>query len=401
MKSSLTTIFMSVIFSSTVFAAPAAKSFILSDKELLDEANIKPLYIDEATGIAMAKISSLQQTILLRKSHEKGRCGGFELLSDDATQKDLDHAVSLINARRAIDNKEMKKGFRALEARSSVSEAIADVSEAKIKEWVDWLSSFESRYHKGPTPNKHVEALQAKLDEELKAYPELGATTSLVSHVKTTQKTLRLTIPGKSKADEIVGMGAHLDSITSSFIGFPTGGRSPGSDDDASGSASILEALRHILKQAPYERTLEFYWYAGEEAGLLGSAELAQSYKSEGRKMAGVLQLDMTLYPGSGSGNIASINDYTSPEMRAMLLEFNRLYLGVNIIDDKCGYACSDHASWYKNGYPTLMPTEATFHQMNKKIHSKDDVVNSSSSFEHAAIFSKIAIAFASHLGNP
>lgn len=400
MKSALIP-FMSILFSASLWALPTGKAFILSDKEMLDEAKIKALYIDEETGLAAAQISTFQQSILLRKSHERGRCGGFEMLDNTFTQKDFQKSVGLINARKALDNKEMKKGFRKLKSRPSVNEAISEVSEVKIEEWVKWLSAFETRYHKGPTPNKHVEALQAKLNEELKRYPALGASTSLVSHVKTPQKTLRLTIPGKSLATEIVGLGAHLDSITSNFIGMPSAGRSPGSDDDASGSSSLLEALRLLLDQAPFERTIEFYWYAGEEGGLLGSAELAETYKNEGKKMAGVLQLDMTLFAGNGDGSIASMTDYTSPEMRAMLSEFNRLYLNVNIIEDKCGYGCSDHASWYKQGYPTLMPTEATFRQMNKKIHTKDDVVSSSSSFAHAAIFSKIAIAFADHLGNP
>jgi leucyl aminopeptidase len=392
---------VSLLFSASLWALPSGKLFVLSDKEMLDEAKIKALYLDEQTGLAAAQISTLQQSVLIRKSHERGRCGGFELLDNTFTQNDFQKSVSLINARKSLDEKEMKRGFRRLKARSSVNEAISEVSEAKIEEWIKWLSAFETRYHKGPTPNKHVEALQAKLNEELKRYPALGATTSLVSHVKTPQKTLRLTIPGKSLASEIVGMGAHLDSITSNFIGMPGAGRAPGSDDDASGSSSLLEALRHLLDQAPFERTIEFYWYAGEEGGLIGSAELAQTYKNEGKKMAGVLQLDMTLFAGSGTGSIASMTDYTSPEMRALLSEFNRLYLNVNIIEDKCGYGCSDHASWYKQGYPTLMPTEATFKQMNKKIHTKDDVISSTSSFAHAAIFSKIAIAFADHLGNP
>jgi len=393
--------FMSVIFTASLWASPAANTFILSDQEMLEAANIKALYIDEETGLAAAKISSFQQNILLRKSHERGRCGGFELLSNDFSQKDFSKSVSLLNARKAMDAKELKAAPRRLKSRPGVVEAIEAVSETKIQEWVDWLSAFPTRYHKAPQPNVHVEALQAKLNEELKKFPALKASTELVAHTKTPQKTLVLRIPGTTKADEIVGMGAHLDSIVSSFIGMPSSGRSPGSDDDASGSSSLLEALRHLLAQAPFERTIEFYWYAGEEGGLIGSGELAATYKAQGKKMAGVLQLDMTLFAGNGTNTIASMTDYTSPEMRALLTEFNRLYLNVNIVEDKCGYGCSDHASWYKNGFPTLMPTEATFRQMNKKIHTKDDVVSSTSSFQHAAIFSKIAIAFASHLGTP
>jgi hypothetical protein len=37
---------------------------------------------------------------------------------------------------------------------------------------------------------------------------------------------------------------------------------------------------------------------------------------------------------------------------------------------------------------------------MNHNIHTEADVIDSKSSFEHAAIFSKIAVAFVSHLAN-
>ena len=398
MKTRLSVTIGSFLFTSLLLAAPN-KKLVLTDINLLEQAKIKPLLVDEATGIATAEVSGLQESMLIRKSHENGRCAGFELLDNNFSKVDFKKVISQINARKQMDEKELKS-FRRLRSRSAVSEAISNVSPANIKGWVDWLSAFGTRYHKGPKPNDHVVALQARLDEELKKYPSLKASTSLLSHTSTGQKSLRLTIPGKTRPEEIVAMGAHLDSINMGFLG-PTNGKAPGSDDDASGSASILEALGHILQMAPYDRTIEMFWYAGEEAGLLGSKEIAASYKSESKKVVGVLQLDMTLYPGSGGNNIASMTDYTSPEMRNLLTEFNRLYLNVNIIDDKCGYGCSDHASWYKNGYPTLMPTEATFNQMNKQIHGVNDTVNSGSSFEHAAIFSKIAIAFASHLANP
>jgi leucyl aminopeptidase len=395
----------SFLLSSILFGGGVEKKLILSDLALLERAKIKPLYKDEATGLAVAKISTLQESILVRRSHEHGRCGGFELLSENAEQStfganDFAKAVAQINSRKSIDEKEMKS-FKHLKARTTVADAIGDVSEAKIKEWVVWMSSYRTRYHKGPTPNEHVVALQGKLDEELKNYPALKATTSLIEHTSTKQKTLRVTIPGSTHPDEIVVLGAHLDSINVGFIGTPTNGPAPGSDDDASGSASNLEALAHLMKMAPFDRTLEIFFYAGEEGGLLGSKEVAADYKSKNKKVVGVLQLDMTLFPGSGKGNIVSMTDFTSPELRNLLSEINRLYLNVNILEDKCGYACSDHASWYKNGYPTLIPSEATFAQMNHAIHSADDVINSGSSFEHAAIFSKIAIAFAAHLANP
>jgi len=402
------------LFSISLYAHPL--KVVLTEASLLDEAKIEKLYFDSQTGLAVARVNSFQEGILSRKSHEQGRCGGFETLKviDSAqiksfekefSKSDFQKSIDQINHRKKVDSVEEsnllngKSLQRRFKKRRSVSDAIAQIDASKVKGWVDWLSSFPTRYHKSSSPNKHVVALKDRLDQEvLSNYPQLKVETTLIQHTTTPQQTLRLRIPGTSKSEETVVLGAHLDSIKMGFFGADAAGRSPGSDDDASGSASLLEALRLVLKAAPFERSVEFFWYAGEEAGLLGSAEVAKSYNSSGRKVVGVMQLDMTLFAGSGKGKIASMTDYTSPELRQLLANINSQYVGVEIVDDKCGYGCSDHASWYKNGFPTLMPTEATFNQMNKKIHTSDDAVNSSSDFDHAATFSKFAVAFVDHL---
>jgi leucyl aminopeptidase len=141
-------------------------------------------------------------------------------------------------------------------------------------------------------------------------------------------------------------------------------------------------------------------WYAGEESGLLGSAEIAESYKTAGRNVIGVLQLDMTMFPGDGEGKIASINDFTSAWLRDYVKAINTTYIGVEILDDKCGYGCSDHASWHRRGFPAVMPTEAKFNSMFKDLHTPRDVISPVMSFTHSLVFSKIALAMALDLGN-
>jgi leucyl aminopeptidase len=374
---------------------------ILSEASRLEALKINPLYKDEESGLAIARISSLQESLLIRKSHQEGRCGAFELLgmgNKSFARNDFQEILEGLKQRQLKDSRSMKS-YKSIAPTPQIRAAVEAVSGNNIQEWVKWLSAYPTRFHRAPEPNKHVVDLQKRLDQMLAVYPHLGASTELVEHKNTPQKTLVLRIPGKSSS-EIVGMGAHLDSINSGFIGMPTNRPAPGADDDASGSATLLEALRILLPMAPFNKSVEFFWYAGEEGGLIGSAEIAADYKTKAKNVVGVLQLDMTLFAGSGANNIASMTDFTTPSLRALLNEINEHYLGVNIIEDKCGYGCSDHASWYRNGFPTLMPTEATFRQMNKKIHTSDDVINASSSFDHSVIFGKIAVAFASHLAD-
>ena len=64
---------------------------------------------------------------------------------------------------------------------------------------------------------------------------------------------------------------------------------------------TILEAMRVLLGDATIAaggaaQTLEFHWYAGEEAGLLGSADIFSQYADDGEVVKAMLQQDMTGY---------------------------------------------------------------------------------------------------------
>jgi leucyl aminopeptidase len=104
---------------------------------------------------------------------------------------------------------------------------------------------------------------------------------------------------GKRANTSIVVLGAHLDSANYQFPLLPA----PGADDDCSGTVSILEAF-HILAQtgyAPSDGAVDFHWYAGEEAGLLGSRDIAEYYRESGRTISAMLQLDMTAFVAHNS----------------------------------------------------------------------------------------------------
>lgn len=88
-------------------------------------------------------------------------------------------------------------------------------------------------------------------------------------------------------------------------------------DDDGSGSVTILEAMRVLLsdpKIAAGEgaNTLEFHWYSGEEAGLLGSQDIFEKYAADGEVVKAMLQQDMTGYGDQPSEyQISSLPPFT------------------------------------------------------------------------------------------
>ncbi len=147
------------------------------------------------------------------------------------------------------------------------------------------------------------------------------------------------------------------------------------------------------------KKTLAFMAYAAEEVGLLGSKEIARKYKDDGIQIAGVMQLDMTNFKGS-DWDIALMQDYTNNEQNAFIGKLIDSYLpGLKWGYDKCGYGCSDHASWHLQGFPASIPFEAKKNDMNHRIHTnKDNLENMGGTAAHAEKFAKLAIAYALEL---
>lgn len=111
-----------------------------------------------------------------------------------------------------------------------------------------------------------------------------------MTHSGFSQKSVIAKIAGSNPSAPVVIFGAHLDSTAGS-----TTARSPGADDNGSGSTTLIEAFRGIVANG-FKPTvpLEFHWYAGEEGGLLGSQAIARSYASAGTSVAAMVNFDMT-----------------------------------------------------------------------------------------------------------
>jgi len=83
-----------------------------------------------------------------------------------------------------------------------------------------------------------------------------------------------------------------MDSIN---LRNPSTGAAPGADDDGTGTINLLEALRVLVASGWKPATpVEFHWYSGEEAGLLGSQDIATSYKERGMQVKAFMEMDMS-----------------------------------------------------------------------------------------------------------
>merc|ERR1712096_590461 len=86
---------------------------------------------------------------------------------------------------------------------------------------------------------------------------------------------------------------------------------------------------------------------------------------------------------------IGIIADFTNADMNAFVGLMVDTYTTLHRTDSLCGYACSDHASWYKQGFPSAFPFETPFGKHNPNIHSAQDTL-SNISVDHAQQFGNL-----------
>lgn len=117
----------------------------------------------------------------------------------------------------------------------------------------------------------------------------------------------------------------------------------------------VLEALR-VMAQAGYkpQNTLEFHFYAAEEAGLRGSGDVYRHYKASGKRVLAMLQQDMTGY--SPSERLSVVTDFVHPALTDFVKIVATAYSDKPPSTTKCGYGCSDHYSAVKNGFRMFWP---------------------------------------------
>ncbi|GJN71032.1 hypothetical protein PLIIFM63780_002377 [Purpureocillium lilacinum] len=229
--------------------------------------------------------------------------------------------------------------------------------------WLKTLTEFHTRHYQSQT------GLQASnwLFEQVKktAAANSAITVKQFKHTRFNQPSVIAQLPGESS--NLVIVGAHMDST-----GGSSSARSPGADDNGSGSVTVLEALRVVASSGlKPKNTLEFHWYAGEEGGLLGSKEVYANYKQTGKKVTAFLNQDMTGY--SPNKKPAVFTDNVDASLTAYVRKIVKQYTGVEPSTSQCGYGCSDHASGRSNGFPSAFVGEDTFDAMNPNIHSSRD----------------------------
>jgi hypothetical protein len=147
---------------------------------------------------------------------------------------------------------------------------------------------------------RRLDDLEAGIDKELKphSFAVPSVTVTAVVDLQRDTRTVRNVaayLPGQT--DEYVIIGAHYDHLglggPASLAPSQTGTPHPGADDNASGTAGVLELARWFGSRPKHRRGILFLCFAGEELGLLGSRYWVDHPELPLEKAAAMINLDM------------------------------------------------------------------------------------------------------------
>ena len=151
-------------------------------------------------------------------------------------------------------------------------------------------------------------------------------------------------IRGYEKPDEIVVLGAHLDSWE---LG-------TGALDNGCNAALVIEAARAIKASGLLpRRTIRFILFSGEEQGLLGSWAYVRAHRAEMDKYRGVIIFD------SGVGRVTGYSLGGRHDIEAAVQEILKPFAGWGVdtqtLDATTG---TDHLDFLLEGVPTLVANQ-------------------------------------------
>ena len=215
------------------------------------------------------------------------------------------------------------------------------------------------------------------------------------------------TLPGKGqKSHKTYIICAHYDSIAGLQAGWMWDWKTlpaPGADDNASGTAAVLEAAR-ILSNYDFDYTVRFIAFSGEELGMFGSKHYAQAAAASGDEIAGVINLDMIAYDPDEL-DIDVVTNEDSQWLANSVHRVGEIY-GIDLVLNRLvapEMVYSDHSPFWKSGYSAVFIIEGSdrysdeFSPVN---HTPDDTLEKLD-FELALKTSRLAVAALAQLADP
>jgi len=221
-----------------------------------------------------------------------------------------------------------------------------------------------------------------------------------IENTRATVNNVLAYMPGK--ADEYVVLGAHYDHLGrgtfDSLAPSQIGQIHPGADDNASGTAGLLELARVLSPlKGQLDRGILFASFAGEELGLLGSAAWVKDPTKPLDKAVAMLNMDMI---GRIRDNKVYVGGVGTGSDFQKILEQARGDSPLKFEISPGGYSSSDHTSFVMKRIPVLF----FFSGLHSDYHKPSDTwdkINSGSAAMLVNIVARAAVELASEPGKP
>ncbi|WP_426076422.1 M20/M25/M40 family metallo-hydrolase [Janthinobacterium sp. PSPC3-1] len=188
----------------------------------------------------------------------------------------------------------------------AIVQLVAGISPQRIEAHVRKLVSFQTRHTMSDTVSdtQGIGAARRWIKAELeRCGAQAGGRLQVAfdSHVTPVSKRISrpteivnvvATLPGSDpqSAQRIYVVSGHYDSRATDVM--DASGNAPGANDDASGTAAVIE-MACVMARQQFDATLVFMTVAAEEQGLLGSGHWAQQAKLKQLNIAGMLNNDI------------------------------------------------------------------------------------------------------------
>jgi len=193
--------------------------------------------------------------------------------------------------------------------------------------------------------------------KKLKATVDASFVPSFIAH------NIFATIPGTRKPDSTIVFTAHYDHL--GMMGAST--IFPGANDNASGTAMLLALAKQIAAQ-PLDYTVVFIFFAGEEAGLVGSSFYVSHPLLPLSNIRFLLNLDLM---GNGEEGITVVNASVFEKEFNLLQEINNTGKYLVAINSRGKAQNSDHYYFTEKGVPSFF-----WYTLGKRkaYHDVDDI---------------------------
>lgn len=171
-------------------------------------------------------------------------------------------------------------------------------------------------------------------------------------------------------ADETIIVGGHYDHIGLGGIGSRARNRRGeihnGADDNATGTAAVLEIARRVASGPKPKRRIVFICFSGEERGLLGSKYYVTAPAFPLDKTVAMLNFDMI---GTLRNNLVEVNGVGTAKEFAAIVDAVDEESPLNTKRIDTPFAGSDHLPFFQNQIPVMF----CFTGITPRYHTPDD----------------------------